>query len=35
VPLIPFPEWSPYEEEIARVFAEFMQRVSAEAAISV
>jgi len=32
VPLIPFPEWSPYEEEIARVFAGFMARtVAAEA----
>lgn len=27
VPLIPFPEWAPYEEEIARVFVNFMQRV--------
>jgi pimeloyl-ACP methyl ester carboxylesterase len=26
VPLIPFPAWSPYEDEIARVFADFMQR---------
>jgi len=26
VPLIPFPEWGPYENEIARVFAEFMSR---------
>lgn len=26
VPLIPFPEWGSYEEEIARVFASFMQR---------
>ncbi len=25
VPLIPFPEWSPYEPEIARVFADFMK----------
>lgn len=31
VPLIPFPEWSQYEPEIARVFAEFMkQTVAAE-----
>jgi pimeloyl-ACP methyl ester carboxylesterase len=29
VPLIPFPEWSPYEDEIARVFAEFMKRTVA------
>jgi pimeloyl-ACP methyl ester carboxylesterase len=26
VPLIPFPEWSAYEPEIARVFADFMKR---------
>jgi len=33
VPLIPFPEWTPYEDEIARVFAEFMARtVAAERA---
>ena len=25
VPLIPFPEWGPYEEEIARTFVDFMQ----------
>ena len=32
VPLIPFPDWSPYEEEIARVFTDFMRRtISAEA----
>jgi pimeloyl-ACP methyl ester carboxylesterase len=29
VPLIPFPEWGAYEEEIARVFAEFMKRTVA------
>lgn len=29
VPLIPFPEWSPYEDEIARVFADFMERAVA------
>jgi hypothetical protein len=29
VPLIPFPEWGPYEEEIARVFVNFMQRAMA------
>jgi pimeloyl-ACP methyl ester carboxylesterase len=28
-PLIPFPQWSPYEPEIARVFAEFMKRTIA------
>jgi len=30
VPLIPFPEWSAYEEEIARVFVDFMQRALAQ-----
>jgi hypothetical protein len=29
VPLIPFPEWGPYEEEIADTFVNFMQRVMA------
>jgi pimeloyl-ACP methyl ester carboxylesterase len=29
VPLIPFEEWAPYEEEIAKVFADFMRRVIA------
>jgi pimeloyl-ACP methyl ester carboxylesterase len=29
VPLIPFPEWGAYEEEIARVFADFMARAVA------
>jgi len=29
VPLIPWPEWSQYEEEIARVFVNFMQRAVA------
>ncbi len=29
VPLIPFPEWGPYEEEIARTFVGFMQRAVA------
>jgi pimeloyl-ACP methyl ester carboxylesterase len=29
VPLVPFPEWAPYEEEIARVFVDFMRRVDA------
>jgi pimeloyl-ACP methyl ester carboxylesterase len=28
VPLIPFEQWAPYEEEIARVFVDFMKRVS-------
>jgi pimeloyl-ACP methyl ester carboxylesterase len=28
-PLIPFPQWGPYEPEIARVFAEFMKRTIA------
>jgi hypothetical protein len=28
VPLIPFEEWAPYEDEIARVFTEFMKSVS-------
>ncbi len=27
VPLIPFEDWAPHEDEIARVFAEFMQRI--------
>ena len=26
IALIPFGEWSPYEEEIARTFADFMKR---------
>jgi len=29
IPLIPFPEWGAYEEEIALVFAEFMKRTVA------
>jgi len=29
VPLIPFPEWGPYEEEIARTFVDFMNRTVA------
>jgi hypothetical protein len=29
VPLIPFPDWGPYEEEIADTFVKFMQRVVA------
>jgi pimeloyl-ACP methyl ester carboxylesterase len=29
LPLIPFPEWAPYEPEIARVFADFMARTIA------
>ncbi len=28
VALIPFEEWAPYEDEIARVFVDFMQRVA-------
>ena len=31
VPLIPFPDWSRYEEEIAEVFVNFMQRTMAAA----
>jgi hypothetical protein len=30
VPLIPFPQWAPYEDEIARVFVDFMQRAVAK-----
>jgi hypothetical protein len=26
VPLIPYPDWAPYEDEIARVFLELMRR---------
>ena len=26
VPLIPFPQWGAYEDEIARVFVDFMRR---------
>jgi pimeloyl-ACP methyl ester carboxylesterase len=29
VPLIPFPDWAPYESEIARTFADFMARTIA------
>jgi pimeloyl-ACP methyl ester carboxylesterase len=29
VPLIPFPDWAPYEAEIARTFADFMARTIA------
>jgi pimeloyl-ACP methyl ester carboxylesterase len=29
VPLLPFAEWSPYEDEITRVFVDFMQRTIA------
>ena len=29
VPLIPFPDWAPYEAEIARTFADFMARTMA------
>jgi len=31
VPLIPFPDWAPYEDEIAQVLARFIARVSASA----
>ena len=31
VPMIPFPEWAPYEPEIARTFVDFMRRVIARA----
>lgn len=31
VPLIPFPDWAPYEPEIARVFSDFMRRVEKRA----
>lgn len=30
VPLIPFPDWAPYEAEIARSFADFMARTIAQ-----
>lgn len=29
VPLIPYPEWGPFDDEIARVFADFMKRTLA------
>jgi hypothetical protein len=29
VPLIAFPEWAPYEDEIVRVFVDHMRRVEA------
>jgi pimeloyl-ACP methyl ester carboxylesterase len=32
VPLIPFPDWAPYEPEIARVFVDFMRGVERKAA---
>ena len=31
VPLIPFPDWAPYEDEIAQVLARFITKVSASA----
>jgi pimeloyl-ACP methyl ester carboxylesterase len=34
VPLIPFPDWSAYENEIAKVFVDFMQRTLAPEKIS-
>ena len=30
VPLIPFPDWAPYEDEIIGVFVEIMQRAAAQ-----
>ena len=30
VPLIPFPDWEPYEEEIARVFVDLMRKADAQ-----
>jgi hypothetical protein len=32
VPLIPFPDWAPYEDEITRVFVDFMRGVERKAA---
>ena len=32
VPLIPFPDWAPYEDEITRVFVDFMRGVEKKAA---
>jgi pimeloyl-ACP methyl ester carboxylesterase len=32
VPLIPFPDWAPYEDEIARTFVDFMRGVERKAA---
>ena len=32
VPLIPFEEWAPYEDEITGVFVEFMARANVVAA---
>lgn len=32
VPLIPFPDWAPYEDEIAGAFIDFMRRAEARAA---
>jgi len=34
LPLIPFDEWAPYEDEIAAVFVDFMRRVNAREAAS-
>jgi pimeloyl-ACP methyl ester carboxylesterase len=31
VPLIPFPDWAPYEDEIVRVFLDFMRRKGGQA----
>jgi len=30
VPLIPYPEWAPYEDEIARVFVDHMRKLEAQ-----
>jgi len=30
VPLIPYPDWAPYEDEIARVFIDLMRRVESQ-----
>ena len=30
VPLIPYPDWAPYEDEIARVFVDHMRKVEAQ-----
>jgi hypothetical protein len=30
VPLVPFTEWAPYEEELAQVFADFMRSLTVE-----
>jgi hypothetical protein len=30
VPLIAYPDWAPYEDEIARVFVDLMRRAEAQ-----